>query len=405
MRIAIEPGKPAGTVAAPASKSAAQRLLIRALLAGGGRISGISESEDILAALDCAAALGALIRREGDTVLLEGYRSRADEKVVLPCRESAAALRFFLPVGTLFADSVLLTGSPGLLRRGAGVYGTALAAHGLKITEGPDGIRTEGKLQAGYYEIPGNISSQYATGLLMTLPVLPGDSALRILPPVESRPYIDLTLEIIRRGGIVIRESAPGVFEIPGGQRFLPPDETVEGDWSAAAVLMAFGLGEGSVTVTGLREDSTQGDRVCAAALEELERRELRMDLSDCPDLAPILFAASAAYHGGIFTGTRRLAGKESDRARVMAKEMAAFGIRVQAEEDRVTVLPGALKRPAEPLNAHGDHRVVMALSYLCSLTGGEIDGAEAVRKSYPGFFRDLFSLGIPLREIPAEEI
>lgn len=401
MKVIIEPGRAAGTVVAPPSKSAAHRLLIQALLAGGGRISGVPENEDVLAAIDCVTALGADIYRDGDTVVLDGCRRGRGEEIVLPCRESAAVLRFFLPIGTLFEDCFLLTGSPKLLRRGVYVYQKSLAEHGVTVTECPAGFRIEGKLRAGTYEIPGCISSQYATGLLMTLPFLPGDSRLRILPPVESRPYIDMTLEILSKGGICIRESSPGVFEIPGEQRVSPPDETVEGDWSAAAALLVFGLHGGRITVTGLRRDSTQGDRICGAVLKEMEQREIRMNVSDCPDLAPTLFAAAAACHGGEFTGTRRLALKESDRVGTMAEEMAAFGISTQIEENRVKVFPGPLKRPDGPLNGHGDHRVVMALSYLCSLTGGEIGGVESVSKSYPEFFRDLEALGIRLRQVP----
>ena len=168
----------------------------------------------------------------------------------------------------------------------------------------------------------------------------------------------------------------------------------MEGDWSNAAFLMALGDG---VEVTGLRDNSLQGDRVCREMLRRLREPGVVLDLAPCPDLGPILFAAAARGHGAVFTGTRRLRIKESDRVAAMAQELAKFGVRVQAEENRVTVLPGGITAPTEELDGHNDHRIVMALSVLAASAGGTISGAEAVNKSYPDFYDALRTLGLTI--------
>ena len=244
------------------------------------------------------------------------------------------------------------------------------------------------------------MSSQFISGLFFALPLLNGDSTLCVTPPAESRPYLDLTLDILRQFGIRITETERNCFFIPGNQRYRAMEGTVEGDWSNAAALYAFCFSGGDVTVTGLREDSVQGDRVCTALFRKLWETSPVLDLSDCPDLGPVLFAAAALCRGAHFTGIRRLRLKESDRVSAMAEELAKFGITMKTGENEADVLSGTLRKPTEPLNTHNDHRIVMALAVLASAVGGEITGAEAVRKSYPGYFDALRSLGADIREI-----
>ena len=242
------------------------------------------------------------------------------------------------------------------------------------------------------FEIPGNVSSQYVTGLLAALPLLPGSSTLRVTGNVESAAYIAMTEQVLRMAGIRFEKVGWG-YSISGGQMYdLPEHVEVEGDWSNAAFLLA--LGEG-VTVTGLRAESLQGDRVCRDMLRRLQSPGAQLDLTACPDLGPVLFAAAARAHGAVFTGTRRLRIKESDRVAAMAQELAKLGVRVDAEENRVTVHPGGIAAPREVLDGHNDHRIVMALSVLATSVGGTIRGAEAVAKSYPDFFEVLQALGI----------
>ena len=215
-----------------------------------------------------------------------------------------------------------------------------------------------------------------------------------MIPPVESRPYIDITLGVMRQFGIAVAQTEENIFHIPGG-RYRAVSAAVEGDWSNAAFFYALNALGGDVTVTGLTPDSLQGDRVCVGMLERLRNGFAEIDIAETPDLGPVLFAAAAALHGGRFTGTRRLAVKESDRAAAMAAELAKCGVKTEVEENAVAVLPGGLTKPAEPLCGHNDHRIVMALAVLLTQTGGTIEGAEAVGKSFPGFFTELGKLGI----------
>ena len=209
---------------------------------------------------------------------------------------------------------------------------------------------------------------------------------------MESRPYIDITLDIMAAFGVRVEEREPNLFSIPGGQRYESRRAAVEGDWSNAAFLLAL---DGDVTVTGLRLDSLQGDRVCRDMLHRLESPGAVLDISACPDLGPILFAAAARSCGGVFTGTHRLRIKESDRIAAMAQELSKFGAQIREEEDRVTVRHRPLHPPREVLDGHNDHRIVMALAVLCASLGGTIRGAEAVSKSWPDFFPALEALGL----------
>lgn len=396
MKLRILPGRAHGTVAAPPSKSAAHRLLLAAALARGeSRIHGISESEDMRATLGCLPALGATFSREGTTVTVSGGGEPPAVRR-FPCGESGSTLRFCIPPALTGGEAVF-EGTERLFARGIGVYETAFAGKGILMEKAAKRITLRGVLPPGDYEIPGNVSSQFATGLLFALPRLAGESTLTVRPPVESRPYIDLTTDILGRFGVAVHETAPGVFQIPGGQFYMPGEHTAEGDWSNAAPLLALAELGGNVCVTGLDGNSRQGDRVFPALAEKLRTPGAEIDVSACPDLAPVLFALAALQHGGEFTGTARLRIKESDRAGSMKEELARCGVRVEIGENRVTVSGGA-HAPQTPFSAHNDHRVVMALSLLCTRFGGEIEGAEALNKSYPTYAADLWRLGLEVQ-------
>ena len=402
MNALIQPCKLHGTVSAPPSKSCAHRALICAALSGGvSTVHGVSESEDLLATLDCISALGLRWERSGQDIRISGqFKSRLDG-AIFSCRESGSTLRFLLPVALAIGGSAVFTGSERLMQRGVSVYEALFAEKGVSIAKTADSIAVEGRLRAGTYTIRGDISSQFVSGLLFALPLIDGDSVLHILPPVESRPYIGLTLDALQSAGIHVEEPSENRFYIPGRQQYQAADVAVEGDWSNAAVLFALRALGHDLTVSGLRPDSRQGDRVCTELLHRLDEPQPEIDLSDCPDLAPVLFAAAAAKHGAVFTGTRRLRLKESDRASSMAEELRKFGISVEVSENRVAVFPGVLHHPAQPLSGRHDHRIVMALTLLCTLTGGEIQEAEAVRKSWPGFFPALEASGLAVAYVP----
>ncbi|MBR2730627.1 MAG: 3-phosphoshikimate 1-carboxyvinyltransferase [Clostridia bacterium] len=401
MNLRIHPGRPQGVIAAPPSKSIAHRLLLCAgLSAGESRVRGVQLSDDIRATVDCLRALGAAVRLEGDCATVRGVDPREAKSAVLPCNACGSTLRFFLPLCLLGDAPMTLTGTQTLLQRPLTVYETLCRAQGLRFERDAEQITVQGPLAPGVFEIPGNISSQFVTGLLFALPLLDGDSELRLLPPVESRPYIDLTLQALREFGIGITAQGD-CFRIPGGQRFRARDCAVEGDASNAAFLEALNLIGGAVTVTGLHPASLQGDRVYESCFRQLQGGFAEIDLSDCPDLAPVLFAAAALLHGGRFTGTARLRIKESDRGAAMQQELRKFGCALEIRENEITVPPCALHAPDVPLDGHNDHRIVMALAVLACRFGGLLRGAQAVEKSYPGFFDDLKTLQIELEAEP----
>lgn len=406
MKVRIEKSvKPLSAVAAPRSKSAAHRLLICAGLADGtSTVSGVDISEDILATIDCLRTLGAeisLVSENGqetediylqpDAVLrVKGTDLDVYGPVILRCRESGSTLRFFAPAATLTGREVTLTGSRTLMSRPLTVYDEIFRERGIKVSRTDVSMQTEGSLTPGTYTVPGNISSQFISGLLFALPLIAGDSRIDIEGRAESRPYIDMTLEALRQFGVWADWEQDGsVLRIPGGQVYKAQDVSVEGDWSGAAFLIALGA-----EVTGLDADSSQGDKICCRYFGLLDEGPARLDITDCPDLAPVLAAYAASRHGCTLVGTRRLRFKESDRGAAMKSELEKAGICVELEENSIKVGCGA-KAPAEAFDGHNDHRIVMALAVLSAVTGGVIEGAEAVNKSFPDFFDRLCAAGV----------
>ena len=405
MNVLIRPGAARGTVAAPPSKSQAHRLLICAALADGeSTVRGVDRSEDILATADCLAALGASLSWEGDAVRIRGCDSRKAGPAVLRCRESGSTLRFMIPLCLLSGSDIRLEGSETLLSRPLSVYEDLCREQGLTLWRESTGLLAAGRLAPGEYSVPGGISSQFITGLLFALPLLPADSRIRLIPPVESRSYLSLTLQVLRDAGVPVAWTDEYTLAVPGNASYRPLDTAVEGDCSNAAFFEALNCAGGSVTVTGLREDSLQGDKICREYFRRIREGNACVDVTDCPDLAPVLMAFAAMQGGARLTGTRRLRFKESDRGIVMAEELAKFGTPVEIGENEITVGGGTLKTPAEILQGHNDHRIVMALAVLCTRTGGTIEGAEAVRKSFPGFWEVFHALGARAAAMPADK-
>ncbi len=397
MRIHINPSTARGHIVAPPSKSMAHRLLIGGALSGGSEIRGLTWSEDIKATLRCLSALGVKIHISGDTVCIGGLKpATAAPTAPLDCGESGSTLRFLIPLCLLSAQPTTLVGAPRLMQRPLGVYEALCREKRLHFQQDGNTLSVCGTLNGGIYAIPADVSSQFISGLLFALPLASGDSEIRLTGTPESLSYIALTLKALRDFGIVIEHTVDNRFVIPGGQAYQPRTLTVEGDYSNAAFLEAFNLFGGDVTVDGLDEHSRQGDRVYRTLFSRIiDKDPAPIDLTDCPDLAPILFAVAAAKGGGAFTGTARLKFKESDRAAAMQAELAKCGIPVTVEDNRVIIHPAPLTPPTAPIDGHNDHRIVMAMSVLCSLVGGDIDGAEAVSKSYPTFFDDIHTLDI----------
>ena len=397
MKITINKGRATGSVIAPPSKSMAHRLLISSALAEGESIiHGVPFCDDVLATIDCLSMLGAEFLIDGDTIKVTGMDPHKSLPIdALPCRESGSTLRFIAPICLLSGKETILTGAESLLKRPMSVYKDLASDHGFKFKQAEDQITVKGPLKSGTYKIPGDISSQFISGLLFALPLANGDSTVEIIPPVVSRPYIDLTISALEVFGINIEWKGDATLKIKGNQNYKACETTVEGDYSGAAFLAALNSLGGNIEIKGLRKDSLQGDRVYEAFFKELDQGIPTIHIADCPDLGPILFAIAAAKNGGIFTGTSRLRFKESDRASCMAEELKKFGTSVKIYEDSVIIYPADFHAPTEALYGHNDHRIVMSLAVLLTLTGGTILGSEAISKSYPEFFTELGRLGI----------
>lgn len=402
MKVKILPSKTSGEVSAPPSKSFAHRYLIGSVLSRGKCvIKNIADSDDISATLSCIEQLGGSVTKDGNIVTVIPTNEKQIENAVFDCKESGSTLRFFIPVVLATgAKNCTFLGSERLLARGIKEYEKLFENSDVKIKSDEKSIEVNGTLSAGNYEISGEVSSQYTTGMLFALSRLSGKSTLKITGNAESRAYVDMTIKVLKDFGADIAEPEKNFFEINGKGRLSPGEFTVEGDWSNAAFLIALSRLVGTISVSGLNENSVQGDRFCTAAFDALDGENAEIDLKDCPDLAPILFSYAAYKNGGKFINTRRLRVKESDRANVMAEELKKFGANVKVYENSVEIEKTQLKPQIVPLCGHNDHRIVMALSVLAAVFGAEIDGADAVNKSYPDFFRVIKKAGVNVYEI-----
>ena len=400
MMVKIMPSFAKGTVWAPPSKSMAHRALLCGALSSGSVVHGVAYSRDIAATIGCLQALGGAVSQEKDVVRLGKCDPfTVKENTTLFCDESGSTLRFFLPLCMLSGKKITLTGSKRLFERPLGVYAQIAKQQGIFWQQDDTGVTVCGQLKSGAYQVPGDVSSQFITGLLYALPLLRGDSTLEVTGKFESASYVDLTLAALADFGVNIRREGR-IFHIPGGQKFQPRDYTVEADCSNGAFLDGLNLLGGQVEVKGIDPNTLQGDRVYRQMYEKFSEENPKFDLSDCPDLGPVMFALAAAKGGATFTGTARLRIKESDRAAAMAQELAKFGIRIVVNENSVVVEKGKLLMPRESLWGHNDHRIVMALALLCTVTGGEIQGAEAVNKSFPDFFQKLRDLQVGVTQL-----
>lgn len=380
MDITIRPQKLRGTVAAIPSKSQAHRLLICASFSDGETFLLCPETNrDIEATADCLRSLGAEITRTAD-----GYRvvptGQAPQNAVLNCCESGSTLRFMLPiVGALGVDA-LFKMEGRLPSRPLSPLWEEMERMGCKLSRPDEStIRCQGKLKAGIYSIDGSISSQFITGLLFALSLIPGDSCLEITGKVESKPYIDMT------------RAAMALFQAP--HYHTPGQIQVEGDWSNGAFFLAAKALGSDLTVTNLNPASTQGDRAAAALLSALDSH-CKIDASDIPDLVPVLAVVAARNKGAVFTNIRRLRLKESDRVATVIEMIQSLGGMAESTEDTLTIYGTGLT--GGTVNSYNDHRIAMAAAIAATICTSPVTilGAEAVNKSYPGFWKEYRNLG-----------
>lgn len=392
-----------GIIKAPPSKSMAHRYIICAALSDGvSKITNVDYSEDIKATIDCIKSLGAKVETSETSVIIDGTNSifnmsnKSDiSEIDFMCRESGSTMRFFMGIAMTLPAVSNFFGSETLRNRPFGIYEKIL---GNNFKKCEDKIVINGPISDNDFEIAGNISSQFVTGLLLALSLKEEGGSITLIPPVESRSYINMTIQAMREFGIDVEWESETKLFVNANQKYAAKDIEVEGDYSNAAFLDAFNYIGGDVKVEGLNEKSLQGDKVYKECFEKLKVGKATIDIADCPDLGPVLFAVAAANHGGYFTSTARLKIKESDRGSVMCEELSKLGVKTHMEENSIEI-EGGLNAPTEVLCGHNDHRIVMSLSLLLSLTGGAITEAEAVRKSYPGFFYDIKSLGVNIGE------
>ena len=397
MKIRIEAGKGQGILTLPPSKSLFHRALLCAVLSHGeSRINGYLAGDDLDATCRAVKALGGHTFVAQDHVKVVGGDPFRRLATALDCASSGTTLRLSIPLLLLSGEPVTLSMSDQLAARPLDLYRKLLEKKGIVWEQKGNLLSLSGKLISGEYALPGDISSQFVSGLLLALPLLEGDSRIILTTPLESNPYVEMTRQVQKVFSVKTEKIENGFF-VRGGQTYKATDLTVEGDATIAAVYETLNGFGNAILLRNAPTSSLQGDACFPSFAEKVKHRET-VDLTDTPDLAPQLFALAAFYGEGHFTGTRRLAYKESDRAKSMKKELAAFGVNVEILDNEV-VIKGNLQKPSRTLSCHDDHRIAMALATLLTQTGGTLDGTECVGKSYPEFWKDLHSLGFRIEE------
>lgn len=402
MNMTITPAVLKGTVTPPPSKSQAHRLIIAAALSDGFcKLSNVDLSEDIQATLRCMRTLDADASADGTIIrgadLVDGHEEPAPE--VMDCGESGSTLRFLIPVALALKGGGKFTGHGRLMERPQEPYFALFREKGI-FYEQKDGVLTvEGKLTAGVYTLPGNVSSQFITGLLYALPLLEGDSRIELTTDLESRGYVDMTLDALKRFGVTVEYDGKRTFHVPGNQYYQHQNLAIEADWSNAAFWYGAKFLGCPVEIGGLDQASVQGDRAIAGFYEQMVGAgRLELDVSQCPDLVPPL-AAMAALRAGETTAivnAGRLRIKESDRLATVTEVLNALGAQVEEHEDHLVIHGREKLAGGVTVSGHNDHRIAMmaAIAAIRCEKPVTITGAECVKKSYPKFWEDYKALG-----------
>ncbi len=423
-QVAYGPGFSGGSVVMPPSKSAAHRALLCAGLSGGRcLLSNMALSEDISATMGALEVLGCTVKHDpaGKSMLVEGAGAYPKSGEI-DCRESGGLLRFIIPIAAALGGRWRFTGQGRLPQRPLGVYGELLPAHGMAFrSEGGLPLEIEGKLAPGLFQMPGDISSQFVTGLLFALPLLTGDSEIRLTSPLESVGYVDMTLAMLAGFGIQVDKTDTG-WRVPGGQRYSPRDIHVEGDWSQAAFFLNMAALDPKgqpVRIGGLAPHSLQGDMACVEVFGAFGLHThwedgwlvaqnphagepfgglagQAVDMAQITDMAPALSVCAALSRGETrLLNAGRLRLKESDRLAAMEQAINVLGGRAQAIGDEL-VIQGVERLAGGTALGQNDHRVVMALAGagLRSRSPVRVTDAWAIRKTYPNFFEEFQKLG-----------
>jgi len=415
MTITITPGKLSGSVTPPPSKSQAHRLLIAAALAHGESvISNVALSQDIEATLRCLEELGAGFAVDGSTVTVQGMGANAMSplrRLALPhldCGESGSTLRFLIPIALAVRGGGIFTGSGRLMERPLKPYFDLFDEKGIAYELKDNTLTVSGLLEPGEYRLPGDVSSQFFTGLLFALPLLGGPSALIPTGPLESGGYVQMTLQAMALFGVEFPAtlSLPPQYHPQGNQTYRAADAEVEADWSQAAFWYAAGALGNPVVPTGMDPYSLQGDRVVMEQLLALSGPgDLALDVSGCPDLVPPL-AATAALRAGRatrLTNAARLRIKESDRLASVTAVLGALGADITEGPDFLEIRGKETLSGGAAVDSFNDHRIAMmaAIAATRCETPITITGAQCVAKSYPDFWEVYGQLGGNVRRTP----
>jgi 3-phosphoshikimate 1-carboxyvinyltransferase len=400
-----------GEVEAPPSKSMTQRAIAAALLSEGeSTIFNPSGCEDSKAALGIAASLGAEIQTGLKKLKIKG-KSKLKDKLLF-CGESGLAIRMFSPIVALYPNEITITGTGSLKKRPMAMIEDALLQLGVECDSqgGYIPIKIKGPLKGGKCTIDGSISSQVLTGLLMALPLTADDSEITV-KNLKSKPYIDMTLQVLDKFGIEVQNNNYSFFKIRGSQKYRAGNFEVEGDWSGGAFLLVAGALNGELTVKGLRPDSRQSDKAILIALDSAgakliirensirvtksDLNSFRFDATESPDLIPPLVALASCCKGvSVLKGASRLIHKESDRANALREEFAKMNIGVEVKGDTMLVTGGEVRGTL--ISSHNDHRIAMATAVAALRASDRVIILDSlcVTKSYPEFFEDLHKLG-----------
>lgn len=411
--VKFSPFVPNGTVNVPPSKSDVHRAIICAAMANGvSRISPVALSNDIKATIGCIKALGADAVLENNVLTVDGTNMYKNKTALLDCGESGSTLRFFIPIAAVGNINATFVGKGKLPQRPIGIFTEALPKAGTVCkTEGGLPLEIKGQLKSGIFEIPGNVSSQFITGLLLALPILEGDSEIVLTSPLESVGYIAMTIRTMKQFGVNIQATEKG-WHIKGGQSYKTCDYTTDGDWSQAAFFMVLGAVSGKVTVKGVAKDSTQGDKKCAEILarfgakvtqldnevtvEKGELKAITIDASQIPDLVPVLSVCAAFAEGTTkIINAERLKIKECDRLKATAELLNNLGGKVKELSDGLEIT-GVSSLKGGNVNGYNDHRIVMSAAVCAARSDEDITAtfAMSINKSYPNFYIDYNSIG-----------
>lgn len=399
MNTIIKKGKLNGIIDAIPSKSYLHRYLIASILTNKKCILKVNTkylSNDIYASLSCIKALGVDYEIKEDEIILYPLIKKADIPV-LDVLESGSSLRFFIPLSLCIYDKVIFKLSKRLMERGIDGYNDLFTSNDIKVEYKENEISLQGQIQPNDYIIDASKSSQYVSGMLIALAYINKNNCLKV-DNVTSKPYIDITVDVLNNLGYEIKED--------NNQYLIKSYHNVnnifniEGDYSNSAFLDAFNYFGSNIQIKGLNLASNQGDKVYLDYFKELNEKKSRIDIKNCIDLGPVLFVFASLKNGGIFTSCCRLKIKESNRLNDMIEEMKKYGLKYTLSEDEDTLEINKVdidKYQNLTFDSHNDHRLVMALSLVLSITGGKIINSDAVKKSYPNFFDDLKLLGLEL--------